>query len=76
MKRQKGRKTEKYTANVQMARNVGVVFDLSVLFTSFRMSNILTYQVRVALATSDVQITLEIPATDEIHMEDRNHGLA
>ena len=38
------------------------------------MSNILTYQVRVALATSDVQSTLEIPATDEIHMEDRNHG--
>ena len=34
MKRQKGRKTEKYTANVQMARTVGVVFGLSVLFTS------------------------------------------
>ena len=79
MKRQKGRKAEKYTANVQMARNVGVVFGLSVLFTSLkslRMSNILTYQVRVALATSDVQSTLEIPATDEIYMEDRNHGLA
>ena len=59
-----------------MARNVGVVFGLSVLFTSLRMSNILTYQVRVALATSDVQSTLEIPETDEIHMEDRNHGLA
>ena len=29
-----------------------------------------------ALATSDVQSILEIPATDEIHMEDRNHGLA
>ena len=43
---------------------------------SRRMSNILTYQVRVALATADVQRTLEIPATDEIHMEDRNHGLA
>ena len=28
------------------------------------------------LATSDVQSILEIPATDEIHMEDRNHGLA
>ena len=28
----------------------------------------LTY-VRVALATSDVQSILEIPATDEIHME-------
>ena len=43
---------------------------------SRRMSNILTYQVRVALATSDVHNMLEIPATDEIHMEDRNHGLA
>ena len=35
---------------------------------------IATY-VRVALATSDVQ-RLEIPAPDEIHMEDRNYGLA
>ena len=43
---------------------------------SRKMSNILTYQVRVALATSDVHNILEIPATDEIHMEDRNHGLA
>ena len=43
---------------------------------SRRMSNILTYQVRVALATSDVHNILEIPANDEIHMEDRNHGLA
>ena len=42
---------------------------------SRRMCKILTY-VRVALATSDVQSMLEIPATDEIHMEDRNHGLA
>ena len=25
---------------------------------------------------SDQQSTLEIPAADEIHMEDRNHGLA
>ena len=40
------------------------------------MSNILTYQVRVALATSGMNIVIEIPATDEIHMEDRNHGLA
>ena len=32
--------------------------------------------IRVALATSGVQSILEIPATDEIHMEDRNHGLA
>ena len=36
---------------------------------------VLSY-VRVALATSDVQSILDIPATDEIHMEDRNHGLA
>ena len=42
---------------------------------SRRMFNILT-NVRVALATSDVQSILEIPATDEIQMEDRNHGLA
>ena len=27
------------------------------------------------LATSDVQSILEIPVTDEIHMENRNHGL-
>ena len=39
------------------------------------MSYNLTY-VRVALATLDVQNILEIPATDEIHMKDRNHGLA
>ena len=32
--------------------------------------------VRVALAASDVQSILGIPATDEIHMEDLNHGLA
>ena len=41
-------------------------------------SGILT-DVRVALVTSrtsDVQSTLEILATDEIHMEDRNHGPA
>ena len=42
---------------------------------SCRMSYILSC-VRVALAPSDVQRILEIPATDEIHMEDRNHGLA
>ena len=40
---------------------------------SRRMSTILTSQVRV---TSDLHNILEIPATDEIHMEDRNHGLA
>ena len=33
-------------------------------------------EVRVALAPSGEQSTLEISATDEIHMEDRNHGLA
>ena len=43
---------------------------------SRRMSNILTYQEEVALATSDIHNILEIPATDEIHIEDRNHGLA
>ena len=37
------------------------------------MSYILT-DVQVALATSDVQSILEIPATDEIDMKDRNHG--
>ena len=38
------------------------------------MFNILTY-VRVARATADVQIILEVSATDKIHIEDR-HGLA
>ena len=42
---------------------------------SRRISYTLSY-VRVALATSDVHSILDIPATDEIHMEDRNHGLA
>ena len=38
---------------------------------SRRISYILIYE-RVALATSDVQsLILEIPVTDEIHMEDR-----
>ena len=32
--------------------------------------------VRVALAASDVQSILDIPATDDIHMEDRNYGFA
>ena len=61
-----------------MPRTVAVLFGLSILFqamSSRRMSNILTY-VRVALATSDLQSILEIPVTDEIHMEDRNYGLA
>ena len=31
--------------------------------------------VRVAPAASDVQSISDIPATDGIHMEDRNHGL-
>ena len=30
----------------------------------------------IALAISDVQSISEIPATDEIHKEDLNHGLA
>ena len=42
---------------------------------SRRISYTLSY-VRVALAALDVQSVLDIPATDEIHMEDRNHGLA
>ena len=43
---------------------------------SRRMSYIVTY-VRVELvATTDVQSLLEIPATDKILIEDRNHGLA
>ena len=33
------------------------------------MFNILTY-VRVAPATADVRIILEVPATDKIHIED------
>ena len=33
------------------------------------------FPVRVALATSDVQSILEIPATDEIHIEDRNETM-
>ena len=37
------------------------------------MFNILTY-VRVAPATTDVHIILEVPATDKIHIEDR-YGL-
>ena len=39
-----------------------------------QMSYILT-NVQVTLATSNVQSILEIPVADEIHMEDRNHGL-
>ena len=38
------------------------------------MSYILT-NVRATLPTSEVQSILEILVTDEIHMEDRNHGL-
>ena len=45
------------------------------LVESSKMSYILIC-VRVALAASDVQSILDIPATDEIHMEDRNYGLA
>ena len=35
----------------------------------------LTFSQMYELATSDVQGILEIPVTDEIHMENRNHGL-
>ena len=42
--------------------------------SSRRMRCILT-DVRIALATSDVQSILEIPATDEIHIEDRNETM-
>ena len=38
------------------------------------MFNILTY-VRVAPATADAHIILEVPATDKIHIED-GYGLA
>ena len=41
-----------------------------------QMSYILTNVQYVTLATSDVQSTLEIPVTDEIHMENQNHGVA
>jgi len=43
---------------------------------SHRMSHILTYVLVELVATTDVQSLLEIPATDEILVEDRNHGLA
>ena len=44
---------------------------------SSRMSYIVTcVRVELIVATTDVQSLLEIPATDEILMEDRNHGLA
>ena len=57
-------------------RHCNIVCALQYKFVpSRRMSYTLTY-VRVALATSDVQSILDIPATDEIHMEDRNQGLA
>ena len=39
-----------------------------------QMSYILT-NVRVTVATSDVQSILETPVTDEIHREGRDHGL-
>ena len=40
------------------------------------MSYIVTYEHVELVATTDVQSLLEIPATNEILMEDRNHGLA
>ena len=35
----------------------------------------LTFSQMYELATSDVQSILEIPVTDELRMENRNHGL-
>ena len=51
-------------------------FDLTLQHEKFvlQMFNILTY-LRVAPATADVHIILEVPATDKIHIEDR-YGLA
>ena len=43
---------------------------------SRRMSYIVTYVCVELVATTDVLSLLEIPATDEVLMEDRNHGLA
>ena len=46
---------------------------------NFVQSNRMSYIpicVRVALAASDEQSILDLLATDEIHMEDRNRGLA
>ena len=45
----------------------------------FVQSNRMSYIpicVRVALAASDEQSILDIPATGKIHMKERNHGLA
>ena len=47
---------------------------LEMFESSLRMPFILTDD-RVVLATSDVQSILEIPATDEIHIEDRNETM-
>ena len=49
---------------------------ISALGWSSDLRNLPEMNLRVALVTSDVQSILDIPATDEMHMEDRNHGLA
>ena len=49
---------------------------ISALGWSSDLRDLPEMNVRVALATSDVKSILEISATDEIHMEDQNHGLA
>ena len=49
---------------------------ISALGCSSDLLDLPEMNLRVALATSDVQSILDIPATDEIHMEDGNHGLA
>ena len=68
VKWQKAQKTEKYTANVQMARTVGVVFGLSVfIFTSLqtrdRTSSIETFS-RMSFDTEYTQPTLMDLLTD------------
>ena len=49
---------------------------ISALGWSSDLRDLAEMNLRVALATSDVKSVLDISATDEIHMEDRNHGLA
>ena len=41
----------------------------------YQAANVLHSHKCTSLATSDVQGILEIPVPDEIHMENRNHGL-
>ena len=51
-------------------------FDLTLQHEKFVPQNVQhSHYVRVAPATADVHIILEVPATDKIHFEDR-YGLA